>query len=159
MLTTKTICALLLGVGIGAGGAVVVQKSNAPKREVGNPAKASGKPGGLTTSRARVGRPENRASPACPIMPRILDCPSPAPSLGPGIWETPSVSPLPPSNPGDTAARPPLWPGGGGVVTAPPPIFPPAPGIPEPAQWAMTIAGLGLVGLSLRRRPRSRKDS
>ena len=34
----------------------------------------------------------------------------------------------------------------------PPPPPPPAPGVPEPASWAMLIAGLGLSGAALRRR-------
>lgn len=56
-----------------------------------------------------------------------------------------------------TAADVPATPPGGGGGTPPsdmPPFLPPVTAIPEPATWAMLIAGFGLVGLAApRRRP------
>ncbi len=154
MLTTAKICALLLGgVTLGVTGTVAVQKQNSPKREVGRPAAAKGKPGVSLSgaSGARSGQP--RQPPASP--PRILDCPTPAPSLGPGVWASPAAPGLPPvTGAAPRLPMPPVQPGGGGGFVPSPPTSPPA--VPEPAAWAMLITGFGLVGASLRRKEPAR---
>ena len=156
MLTTKTICTLLLGgAALGVGGTVAVQKHSSPKREVGRPAEVKGKPGVRPLSGANGARPgQPRQPPASP--PRILDCPAPSPSLGPGAWAPPvaSAPSLPPADAMPWRPLPPFGPpGGGGGIAPPPPGFPPA--VPEPGTWATLLAGFGLVGLSLRRKAKA----
>jgi PEP-CTERM motif len=42
--------------------------------------------------------------------------------------------------------------GGGSFSSEPAPQFDPPPGVPEPSSWALLLAGMGLVGLAIRRR-------
>ncbi len=140
MLTTKTICTLLLGAGLGAGGVTVTHKvTDAPKRVS---AKVQGK-------RVAKTAPASGAHRAVPASPSILDCPAPAPSLGPGVWASVPALADPPRL---SAEGPPSWPGGGGGILPPSPPTPSPPAVPEPGAWAMLVAGFGLVAVSLRRK-------
>ena len=134
MIGTRELCIMLLGGSLGVGGAVGVQKVS-PGRE---------------TVRAKQGQPEARAAgrarpvrvtpaPAAPVM---LDCPAP----GPFTAEPVPLAPIPGLEPGGGGGTPwPPPPGGGGGNPA-------APSIPEPAQWALLLAGFGLVGVAARRK-------
>lgn len=148
MVGMKEICALLLAGGMGAGSVVAVQQA---KPAVSKPKKASAPKAHKTASR-NVTRTE------------IQDCPTIAP-LGAGIAD---LAPLPSFEnflPGEGPAisETAYTPGGGGIGFPGPigggggsggnPIFPPGPpsGVPQPASWAMMVAGFGLVGLAMRK--------
>jgi hypothetical protein len=147
----RDLCIALFGVSLGVGGTVgvtTVKQKAVARQEAAAPAK----PRAVSRNHRA---PEKVAAPACPIAPqRILDCPAPAPSLGNGtegfdlVQLTPQAPPGGPSNPFTP------WPGGGGggVIISPPP------GVPAPKAWVMMIAGWGLVGLSLRRRPTAHSE-
>ncbi len=142
MLTTKTICALLLGGAIGVGGTVAVPKVKkvSARQEVAKPKGERA----LAASRPRVVRPE----PAQPAP--ILDCPligSPF-AAEPNPIALPMIPPPPLGSGTFDGPIPNVW--GGGSALLPPPNFPGA--VPEPDAWALWIGGFGLVGLSFRRR-------
>lgn len=130
----REFCALLLAGGMGAGSVVGVQEV---RRTVAPSKVVTAKP---APPRARPTRPPAAG-------PRILDCPAVSP-LPPGF----AVPPALPAGPIDWFAPPPT-PGGAAAGGISLPTPPPAAPVPEPARWAMLIAGFGLLGLALRRRP------
>lgn len=143
MIGLRDFCIALLAGSMGAGGTVAVQHAPKTKKVVARPAPK------------RIA-PRPTPAPAAPS--RILDCPlPPADPFGAGVVEP--FAGAAPSTPVFFPAAgfppiPPVVPGGGGVLppVTPPPTFPPAvPGVPEPAAWAMLIAGFGLVGMAARR--------
>jgi hypothetical protein len=143
----KDICALLAAGSMGAGSVVAVQQTKKPvsaKQETAKPKKDRG---GSLASRPRVVRPEPAVRPG----PSILDCPvigSPW-----GIEHQPTGL-TPPMSDALLHLLPAVeQPGGGGFVLLPPSY---SPAVPEPGAWAMFIAGLSLVGASLRKRRRER---
>jgi len=146
MIGTKEICALLLSGAMGATTATVATKHVAkPKRAIHKPAPKRIAPKAL----ARI-VPQSQA--------RILDCPTP--SLGGDLGAIAGLTPAPHWQPqafsGSAAPGVTLLPGadGGGWIVTPPSIQPPTvPGaVPEPASWAMMIAGFGVIGMAARRK-------
>lgn len=139
MIGWKAWCALVLGTGLGAGGAVAVQQKAADKTRA-SAIKAKARPTRPATSPSRASLPD------CPL-PSGLALPDYLLAL-PVLPSSPMFLDAPPRLPGGAAA-------GGGLTPPPPPAAiapkPPAGAVPEPAAWAMLVAGLGLVGLSLRR--------
>jgi hypothetical protein len=151
MVGAKEICALLLAGGMGAGSVVAVQQVKSPvaKQRAAKPAKH------------KIASP-SRAAPA-----GLRDCPSYATMLGGAAGPLAPLAVLEPTElglvtppgpevglmPTDTAFLLPSGGGGGGGLSFPPsPPIPVTPGgVPQPAAWAMMVAGFGLVGLSLRR--------
>lgn len=142
MLTTKTICALLLGGAIGVGGTVAVQKTRPPV------VKHQSKKVSQRAPQHKAKPPAFRSLPS--KGPALLDCPvigSPF-SVEPNAIALPSIPP-PVLGSGTSVAWPGVWGGGGFAPVAPPPNLP---AVPEPDAWALWIGGFGLVGLSMRRR-------
>lgn len=134
MIGLRDFCAALLGVAVGGAGVVAVQQAKPAKPRA---AKATSHAPAPAPQVQRFARPSGgdivifegvHVAPFCP--PSILMVPSfpPEAALSHGAPPT----------------------GGGGSGFLPPP-FSSAPGaIPEPATWAMLIAGFGMVGASLR---------
>ncbi|MCG2840578.1 PEPxxWA-CTERM sorting domain-containing protein [Sandaracinobacter sp. RS1-74] len=146
----KEICALLLAGGVGAGSVVTVQQV---KPAVSKPKKKPIAPKAHKTASRNV------------TQTQITDCPAVAAPLGGGIAD---LAPLPSFEtfvPGSALPSSPVafvpdggvvFPGGGGGGSGGGgggPVFPPspAPGVPQPASWAMMLTGFGLVGLAMRK--------
>lgn len=95
-----------------------------------------------------LGRLADRAAeviaPAGPLAAGTLGSGAPVPAVPPTAWAGLPGGAIPPT------------PGGGGVGGAVlPPVPPPPPvaaPVPEPATWILMMAGIGLIGLQLRRR-------
>lgn len=157
MVGVKEICALLLAGGIGAGSVVTVQQA----KPAISKAKAKAPKAHKTASR-NVTRTQ------------VRDCPAMAAPLGGGIAD---LAPLPTFEnlmqgapaPGTQMAFVPDGGGigipgvigGGGGGGSGPSILPPspAPGVPQPASWAMMLTGFGLVGLAMRKGPAERAEA
>lgn len=89
-----------------------------------------------------AGRAAEVIAPTVPLAAGTPAAGMPGPALPPAAWA---------GLPG--AAIPPAPGGGGGAVLPPAPPPPPvAAPVPEPATWILMIAGIGLIGLQLRRR-------
>lgn len=149
MIGVKELCALLAAGGMGASGVVAVQQV----KPVVHRAKPKPAP---HVSRTAAPRPAAKLS----------DCPITASSLGGGALA--DLAPIAPfeqspmaslSSPGMVGVG-----AGGGGLNLPPSMggggsggseFPKpgefAPGVPEPAAWAMMVSGFGLVGVAMRR--------
>lgn len=159
MVGVKEICALLLAGGMGAGSVVTVQQAKPAISKA--KAKAPVRKAHKTASR-NITRSE------------IRDCPAMAAPLGGGIAD---LAPLPAFEnmvpgaqaPGSQTA---FVPGGGGIEFpgvigggggggSTPAILPPtpAPGVPQPASWAMMLTGFGLVGLAMRKGPAEQRQA
>lgn len=138
----KTLCALFMGGALGVGGTVVTQQA-APKPAISKPAT------GKKALQVRPDRPVVKRSltPAAP--PILFDCALPSASIGGlPIGSIPTASPRSPRPllsggywDGDDGF--PLWPSS--------PNIPPVTEVPEPASWAMLVAGFGLVGFAARK--------
>lgn len=149
MVGVKEVCALLLAGGIGAGSVVAVQEAR--------PQQVKAKP---KASAPKVFKASQRT-----IRQTITqDCPSLV-SSGVGLAELQPVSPTDPLQlaaldemaigkvPGGGLPLPPVVSGiggggGGGFLPEPGGSIP---SVPQPASWAMMVAGFGLVGMALRK--------
>ena len=151
MVGVKEICALLLAGGVGAGSVVTVQQA---RPAVSKPKAKPAAPKAHKTASRNITRTQ------------VQDCPAMAAPLGGGIADLaplPAFESLIPGGPAPGSQVAAL-PGGGGLVFpgviggggggGGTPFIPPspvAPGVPQPASWAMMLTGFGLVGLAMRR--------
>lgn len=144
MIGLRDLCVALIGGGLISGTAVVVADAaqSVSARQI--------------QTRPVVHRKAPPRNTQRPAPAPIIDCPIVLPSPGIGPF---SDVPLPPMAGGDhpfpipVPGAPPILPGiwdGGGVF---PPVAPPPTlsAVPEAPVWIMTIAGFGLIGLSVRR--------
>lgn len=144
-MSLRDFCVALLAGSVGVGGTVAVHKADAPKPAIER--KARPKP-----VRAATGKRSLQVAPSAPV---IFDCPLPSVSVDSfllpgdvtGAVDSIGWRVVPPVDSG-------WWTGGGDM---PPPSPPPVGAVPEPAIWAMMIAGYGLIGVAVRRQRGTRR--